>query len=118
MSLAQVVGHRRLVTLLSRAVARATLPPALLLAGPAGVGKKRVALALAQAINCTSPKTDGGLERDACGACPSCRRIARGIHPDVIVVEPGDTGVDQDRARSGTSSRRRAAGRSRRAGAW
>ena len=88
----QVVGHKRLVTLLARAVARGTLPPALLLAGPAGVGKKRAALAVAEAINCTSPKSGEGLERDACGACPSCRRIARGVHPDVMLVEPGDTG--------------------------
>ena len=33
-----VVGHRRLVSLLARALARDTLPPALLLAGPAGAG--------------------------------------------------------------------------------
>lgn len=92
MPLEQVVGHKRLVTLLARAVARGTLPPALLFAGPAGVGKKRAALAVAEAINCTSPTSNEGLERDACGACPSCRRIARGVHPDVIVVEPGDTG--------------------------
>ena len=92
MPLEQVVGHKRLVTLLARAVARGTLPPALLFAGPAGVGKKRAALAVAEAINCTSPKSSEGLERDACGACPSCRRIARGVHPDVIVIEPGDTG--------------------------
>src|SRR5687768_1013112 len=88
----QVVGHRRLVTLLSRAIARATLPPALLFAGPAGVGKKRVALALAEAINCTAPTNGDVLERDACGTCPSCRRIARGAFPDVIVIEPGDSG--------------------------
>ena len=87
-----VVGHRRVVTLLSRAVARGTLPPALLLAGPAGVGKKRVALALAEAINCTAPVSPDGLERDACGACASCRRIARGAHPDVVVVAPGEMG--------------------------
>jgi DNA polymerase-3 subunit delta' len=92
MSLEQVVGHGRLVTLLSRAVARGTLPPALLLAGPSGVGKKRVALALAQTINCISPTTSESLERDACGTCPSCRRIARGVHPDIVVVEPGDSG--------------------------
>jgi len=87
-----VVGHRRLVTLLSRAVARGTLPPALLLAGPAGVGKKRVAIALAEVINCTAPVSADGLERDACGACASCRRIARGAHPDVVVVAPGEMG--------------------------
>ena len=44
-----VVGHARLVSLLSRAVARNTLPPSLILAGPAGVGKRRVAVAVAAA---------------------------------------------------------------------
>ena len=92
MPLEHVVGHRRLVTLLSRAVARNTLPPSLLFAGPAGVGKKRVALALAQAINCADPKTREGIERDGCGECPPCRRIARGVHPDVILLAPGDSG--------------------------
>ena len=87
-----VIGHRRLLTLLSRAIARDTLPPALLLAGPAGVGKRRVALALARAVNCLEPRATDEFERDACGKCASCRRIERGVHPDVIVIEPGDMG--------------------------
>jgi DNA polymerase-3 subunit delta' len=49
-------------------------------------------MAVAQAINCLEPRTTSELERDACGKCASCRRIERGTHPDVIVVEPGDTG--------------------------
>lgn len=81
------------MTLLSRAVARNTLPPALLLAGPAGVGKRRVATALATAINCLEPVSTEELPRDACGACASCRRIARGVHPDVILIEPGESGT-------------------------
>lgn len=93
MPFASVVGHRRLLALLSRAVARGTLPPALLLAGPAGVGKRKTAVALAEALNCLHPRTDGPLERDACGTCGACTRIARGVHPDAIVVEPGDTGT-------------------------
>jgi DNA polymerase-3 subunit delta' len=91
-SFRDIAGHRRLVSLLSRAVARRTLPPALLLAGPEGVGKRRVATALAQALNCLDPRTSGTLEHDACGVCAACRRIARGMHPDVLVLEPGDSG--------------------------
>jgi DNA polymerase-3 subunit delta' len=87
-----IVGHRRLLGLLSRAIARETLPPSLLLAGPAGVGKRTTALALAQAVNCLEPRATGELERDACGVCQACRRIARGVHPDVIVIEPVETG--------------------------
>jgi DNA polymerase-3 subunit delta' len=105
-----IVGHSRLISLLSRAIARGTLPPALLLAGPAGVGKRRAAMAIAEAVNCLKPqsvasgssRTDSGVDlaRDACGECAACRRIQRGVHPDVIVIEPGDTGsIKIDRVR-------------------
>ncbi|HEY6509096.1 MAG TPA: DNA polymerase III subunit [Vicinamibacterales bacterium] len=92
MPLRDVVGHTRMVGLLARAIARDTLPPSLLLAGPSGVGKRRVAVGVAAAINCLSPQ-HGELERDGCGTCTSCLRIARGVHPDVIVIVPGDTGT-------------------------
>lgn len=85
-------GHQRLLGLLSRACEQGTLPPSLLLAGPAGVGKRRAALAIAEALNCLQPQRTSGFERDACGDCAACRRIARGVHPDVLVVEPGETG--------------------------
>jgi DNA polymerase-3 subunit delta' len=88
-----VIGHGRIVSLLSRAIARDSLPPALLFAGPSGVGKRRVATALAAAINCQAPRSADGLERDACGTCPSCARIARGVHPDVITLSPGESGA-------------------------
>jgi DNA polymerase-3 subunit delta' len=87
-----IVGHRRLISLLSRAVARETLPPSLLLAGPAGIGKQRAALAIAEAVNCLQPRSTSELERDACGECATCRRIRRGVHPDVILIKPGDSG--------------------------
>jgi DNA polymerase-3 subunit delta' len=82
-----VIGHRRLLELLSRSISRQALPPSLIFSGPDGIGKRRVALAAAQALNCLSP-----VELDACGQCAACTRIARGIHPDVLVVEPGETG--------------------------
>ena len=82
-----IIGHTRLTSLLARAVARESVPPTLLLAGPAGVGKWRVACAIAEALNCQAP-----VAGDACGTCRSCDRIARGMHVDVPVLEPDETG--------------------------
>ena len=93
MSFSTTIGHRRIVSLLSRAVAQNRLPPSLLLAGPAGVGKRRVAMAVAAAVNCLQPRQMGEFERDACGTCAACKRIERGVHPDVILIEPGETGT-------------------------
>jgi DNA polymerase-3 subunit delta' len=92
MPLREIIGHRRLITLISRAIAHETLPPALLFAGPRGVGKRRTAVAIAETMNCPTPVQPSPLPRDACGECTSCRRIARGVHPDVLIVEPGDLG--------------------------
>jgi DNA polymerase-3 subunit delta' len=80
-------GHRRLIDLLTRSAAAGLLPPSLIFAGPSGIGKRDTAIALAQMLNCAS--SAGG---DACGACAVCSRIARGVHPDVLIVAPGDSG--------------------------
>src|SRR3954469_20582822 len=104
-----VIGHRKVVALLARSVVRGSLPPSLIFAGPSGVGKRLAAVAVAQALNCLNPlrrqavpaaSVGGGvpafpapsapsaLDVDACGTCASCARIARGVHPDVILIEP------------------------------
>jgi DNA polymerase III subunit delta' len=114
-----IAGHRRLLTLISRAIAQDTLPPSLLLVGPAGVGKKRTAVAMAQAMNCRAPVSLLGttpLEREACGECSACTRIGRGVHPDVILIEPGDSGsikIEQIRSAIEASAYRPFEGRRR-----
>jgi DNA polymerase III subunit delta' len=60
------------------------LPHALLLTGPAGLGKGRFARRLARALLCESPVADG----EACGACRGCRLFRVGNHPDYRVVQP------------------------------
>jgi DNA polymerase-3 subunit delta' len=80
-----------MMLLLSQAIARDTLAPTLLFAGPGGVGKFHVARAVAAAVNCLSPVRDrAAFPIDACGACRSCDRIRRGLHVDVLAVEPDD----------------------------
>ena len=121
-----IVGHERTLGLLARAIALGSLPPSLIFTGPRGVGKRRAAVALAQALNCPTPKHGlspdrapagiASLALDACGACTVCGRIDRGIHPDVIAIEPDDMGnikVDEIRQLNETVSFRPFEGRTR-----
>jgi DNA polymerase-3 subunit delta' len=77
-----VIGHDRVKGLLARALGLGRLPPALLLSGPEGVGKRTLAIEAARGLLCD--KGPG----EPCNACRTCDRTSRGIHPDLIVVEP------------------------------
>ena len=52
---------------------------AYLLSGPHDVGKSHIALRFAAALLCPSPPEPG----EYCGECRTCRRVLRGVHPDV-----------------------------------
>lgn len=78
-----VRGHAAAVELLRRAVRGDRVASGYLFAGPQGVGKDRVAHALAQVLNCREREADG----DACGRCGPCRKVDAGLHPDVIVLQ-------------------------------
>jgi DNA polymerase III subunit delta' len=80
-----IIGHHAAVDLLRRAVVQQRVPQSLLIAGPEGVGKRALAMALAQAVNCKHQV--GG---DACGTCSNCVRIAKNQFSDVTVVELAD----------------------------
>ncbi len=76
MRLSAVVGHERIRTILGRALERDRLPPALLLSGPEGVGKKTMALAAAQAALCEAAPAP-----EPCGVCRTCRRVSGALEP-------------------------------------
>lgn len=69
---------RRLVELDGR------LPHALLFIGPAGLGKRDLAEALAARLLCAAPGADG----HACGECATCLLRLTGNHPDLYRVVP------------------------------
>jgi DNA polymerase-3 subunit delta' len=73
-----VVGHADTRRALVRACREDTLPAALLLMGPRGVGKQRMALWLSQLVLCEAPGPGG-----PCDTCRHCRRVLRLEHPDL-----------------------------------
>ncbi|MBW2061820.1 MAG: DNA polymerase III subunit delta' [Deltaproteobacteria bacterium] len=83
MGFEQLIGHERPLKMIRAMLVRERLPHALLITGPTGVGKHTFALALAQAVNCERPESG-----EACGVCSACDKIGRGVHPDVVEIEP------------------------------
>jgi len=77
-------GHEAAVRTFQNALSGDRLHHAYLLTGPAHVGKLRLVMQVAQAVNCTDPDTV------PCGVCNACTRIAAGLHADVriIAVDP------------------------------
>ena len=80
----EILGQDWVVSHLKTAMLAGRLSHAYLFLGPGGVGKTATARALAAALNCAQPEADG----DACGICPSCRRMAAGTHPDFLLITP------------------------------
>jgi DNA polymerase-3 subunit delta' len=78
---------------------RERLPHAVLVHGPAGIGKTEFARALAAGVLCESPRD--GL---ACGTCPSCHWFSQGNHPDYRELIPeaaAEDEADETQAESG-----------------
>jgi len=62
-------------------------PHALLLAGPEGLGRTRLATEYALALNCEADEPGAR----PCLVCRSCRLISQHAHPDLALVAPGDS---------------------------
>lgn len=79
----EVVGQEAVKQRIRHDVQNGRMPHALMLAGPAGVGKLPMALALGRYLTCPNRT-----EEDACGRCPACMKWEKLAHPDVHFVFP------------------------------
>jgi len=75
-------GQDSAVATLRQALTHNRLGHAYLFTGPIGVGKKRTALTLSQALLCGEKPGEG------CGVCPPCASVLVGTHPDLHLVAP------------------------------
>jgi len=84
-----VIGQEVIKERLVQSVIGQRVSHAQLFLGQGGFGTLAMALAYARFINCTNKQS-----ADACGACPSCSKFNKYIHPDLHfvfpVVKPGN----------------------------
>jgi DNA polymerase-3 subunit delta' len=88
----QVFGHKDVIAKLLGTFASDRPGQTFLFAGPSGVGKKKVALGLAQALLCETSRT-------ACGRCGSCLRVAAGAHESLKVIAPSGPQIKIEESR-------------------
>ncbi len=81
MPLRPLYGHHALRARLAAAMHGGRLPASLLLTGPAGVGKQRLALWLGQRLLCDGAAAQGTTE--PCDTCLHCRYARQLQHPDL-----------------------------------
>ncbi|HNM38629.1 MAG TPA: hypothetical protein PKI33_16270, partial [Anaerolineales bacterium] len=88
-----LLGHEWAVDMLRRHVARGEMRHAYLFAGAPGLGRRTLALRLAQALNCEKPIAPG----EPCFVCRTCKQIDAMQHPDLAIIQAVDEdGVGKD----------------------
>ena len=83
-----LLGNEWAVDLLSQHVAQGQARHAYLFTGPQGVGRRTLALRLAQALNCPQPTAPG----QPCLTCSTCKRIWKMAYSDLNVVQAEQAG--------------------------
>ena len=87
MSFKQIKGQDKPISILQSYIGYSRLEGGYLFSGPQGAGKKLTAMALAKTVNCQ----EQGL--NSCDTCPSCVKIENNQHPDVHIIEAGDSEI-------------------------
>ena len=78
-----MIGHQWAINLLKVQVANNASRHAYLFTGPKGVGRRTMAIRLAQALNCGNAPSPG----EPCFECRTCTLIERMQHPDLAIVQ-------------------------------
>lgn len=90
----QILGQQKAVRFLRGVLSRERIPHGYLFLGMPGVGKTTTAVAMAQTLNCESPR-----EGEGCGRCRPCRSIENRSFSDLHIVEPDGQAIKIEQIR-------------------
>ncbi len=90
-----IINQQRVIEALQREISQERIAHAYLFHGPDGVGKRAVAFALAQTLQCKDRQAgaSGAPGSASCGACSACQKARKMMHPDIHVLIPYPTDV-------------------------
>lgn len=83
-----ILGHEWAVQLLMEQLVQGRSKQAYLFTGPPGVGRRTLALAMAQALNCLQPLAPA----TPCLTCRTCQQFKTMKHPDLSVIQADQVG--------------------------
>lgn len=99
--LSDVRDQDRTIEALRRELEHERIHHAHLFIGPDGVGKSLAAYGWASRLLCAHP-----VGIDACGQCASCKKLASGVHPDLLEVFADGRFIKIDQVRAVTDATR------------
>lgn len=92
-SLHTIPVHEKVRTMLQNGLRQNRISHAYIFSGPAGTGKRKTALALAQSLFCLHP------DDRPCGSCIECRTMQNGNHARLHRIEPSGTAIKIEQIR-------------------
>lgn len=92
-NLNEILCQESAVNLLKLALKKGTLSHSYIFCGPEGVGKETTARALIYHLFCHFSK------EEPCGSCLACKKLDKGIHPDIRILEPDKRDIRIDSVR-------------------
>lgn len=97
LSMTGIVGNEKLRKRLCDDILAGTFSHAYILSGPAGSGKRTIAMMCAAALACENKGISGYAL--PCCSCPSCRKILENKSPDILVTEKDGASVKIEQIR-------------------
>lgn len=83
MGFSRIVSQENAVKILRGTLKKGRIPSAFIFSGDPLVGKTTTAIEYAKALNCHNSE-----QNDSCDKCLSCKKIERGLHPDLKIISP------------------------------